>query len=72
MKSASAKTASGLAAKDTFETSEETIAGRAVTRLAPSADAAAADTTYRALSDDIVYYINADPGSLEAAVAALP
>ncbi len=55
-----------------LESSEETIAGRDVTRLAPSPDAAPANVTYRLLSDDTAYYVTADPDTLEAAIAALP
>ena len=56
----------------TFEVTEEQIAGRDVTRLAPSADAAPSDVTYLVLSDEVAYYVSADPDMLEAAIAALP
>lgn len=56
----------------TFEVTEVQIAGRDVTKLAPSADAEPSAITYLVLSDEAAYYVNADTDTLEAAIAALP
>jgi peptidyl-prolyl cis-trans isomerase B (cyclophilin B) len=56
----------------TLEATEETIAEREVTRLAPAGQDDPSLVTYRLLSDDIAFYIGGDADSVEAAVAALP
>jgi cyclophilin family peptidyl-prolyl cis-trans isomerase len=57
---------------DEAETTLETIGGREVTRIRPSADAPAEQVAYGLVGEDVVWFFNADEARLEEVVTSLP
>ncbi len=54
------------------ETTLETIGGREVARIRPSAEAPEEQVAYGLVGEDVVWFFNADEGRLEEVVASLP
>ena len=57
---------------DDAEITTQTIAGREVTRIRPSADAPVEQVAYGLVGEDVVWFLVADEGHLEEVVASLP
>jgi cyclophilin family peptidyl-prolyl cis-trans isomerase len=54
------------------ETTLETIGGREVARIRPSAEAPEEQVAYGLVGEDVVWFFNADEGRLEEVIASLP